>query len=149
MHFRFLSASAMAALLILVATTCHAPQSAAPAQKPPITSETLVQSTRSWDGALLPAYPEGQPQVTILRITIAPGAKLPPHHHPVINAGVLLRGELTVITEDGRTLELKAGDPIVEVVETVHYGMNPGSKPAEIIVFYAGVVNTPVTVLEP
>lgn len=106
----------------------------------------LVQSERSWDGVMLPAYPQGQPQVTILRITIPAGARLPLHRHPVINAGVLTRGQLVVVTEDGRELRLAAGDPIVEVVDTPHQGFNPGSEPAEIIVFYAGQAGTPLAV---
>ena len=108
----------------------------------------LVKTTTSWNGALLPAYPAGQPQITMLRITIPPGAKLPIHEHPVINAGVLLKGELTVRTEGGKTLQLKAGDPIVEVVDTWHYGFNPGKVPAEIIVFYAGVKGKPITIIQ-
>ena len=115
---------------------------------PQIVKEQLVKTTQSWDGKVLPAYPEGQPEVTILRITIPAGALLETHHHPVINAGVLTRGQLTVVTTDGKTLYLKAGDPIVEVVNTAHYGMNQGTIPAEIIVFYAGAVDAPITVLE-
>jgi hypothetical protein len=34
-------------------------------------------------------------------------------------------------------------------VNTPHYGMNEGKVPAEIVVFYAGVVDTPITVVEP
>lgn len=111
-----------------------------------VSSVQLVQAERSWDGALLPAYPQGQPQVTILRITIPAGARLPMHHHPVINAGVLTRGQLVVTTADGKELRLAAGDPIVEVVNTPHQGFNPGSEPAEIIVFYAGQDGAPLAV---
>jgi hypothetical protein len=60
----------------------------------------------------------------------------------VINAGVLMSGQLTVETTDGKVLHLKAGDPIVEVVNTLHYGINEGTVPAEIVVFYAGTVGT-------
>ncbi|TLN05344.1 cupin domain-containing protein, partial [bacterium] len=81
----------------------------------------LARTVSSWDGAALPAYPAGRPEITVLRISIPPGVKLPRHEHPVINAGVLLSGELTVVTDDARTLRLKAGDPIVEVVNTWHY----------------------------
>jgi quercetin dioxygenase-like cupin family protein len=109
----------------------------------------LVKTTQSWNGALLPAYPEGRPEITILRISIPAGIKLHTHLHPVINAGVLISGELTVVTTDGKTLHLKAGDPIIEVVNTLHYGLNEGKVPAEIVVFYAGVVDTPITVVEP
>jgi quercetin dioxygenase-like cupin family protein len=122
---------------------------AAPASQPPGgKTAQLVRTTTSWNGALLPAYPAGQPQITILRITIPPKARLPIHEHPVINAGVLVTGELTVKTESGKTLHLKAGDPIVEVVNTWHYGFNPGNVPAEIIVFYAGVKGEPITIIK-
>ena len=124
----------------------------------PITSEAnqaspvvkkLVKTTQSWNGKFLPTYPQGQPEVTILRIIIPAGAQLDIHSHPVINAGVLISGQLTVVTTDGKTLYLKAGDPIVEVVNTLHYGMNQRNVPAEIIVFYAGVVGMPITNVEP
>jgi quercetin dioxygenase-like cupin family protein len=111
-----------------------------------IAAKELVKSSLSWDGNSLPNYPEGKPEITILKITIPSGAQLPLHEHPVINAGVLLSGELTVVTTDNKTLHLKAGDPIVEVVDTWHYGRNEGETPAEIIVFYAGVSNKPITV---
>lgn len=106
----------------------------------------LAKSTKSWDGDTLPQYPQGQPEVTILRIKIPAGAKLEIHNHPVINAGVLLAGELTVVTEDNKTLNLKAGDSIVELVNKKHYGKNEGKETAEIIVFYAGEVNKPITI---
>jgi quercetin dioxygenase-like cupin family protein len=109
--------------------------------------ETLVSDTRSWDGDLLPAYPNGQPEVTLLRITIPPGTRLPLHSHPVINAGILLSGELVVTTEKNDSITLRAGDSLIEVVQTLHYGKNPGTVPAVILVFYAGIEDTPVTVL--
>ena len=110
-----------------------------------VTVEQLAKSTKSWDGENLPAYPQGQPEVTILRIQIPAGAKLEIHNHPVINAGVLLKGELTVVSED-KTLHLKAGDSIVELVNKKHFGKNEGAETAEIIVFYAGVENRPITI---
>lgn len=111
-----------------------------------IQSSVLAKSSLSWDGSHLSDYPKGPPEVTILRIKIPPGAQLPLHMHPVINAGVLLSGELTVITEDNMTLNLKAGEAIVEVVNKWHYGKNEGNSTAEIIVFYAGIPDTPITV---
>jgi len=108
--------------------------------------EVLAKTSSSWDSSALPDYPKGKPEVTILRITIAPKTQLPVHKHPVINAGVLLKGELTVVSEDGHTLHMKAGDSIVELVNKWHYGKNEGDEPAEIIVFYAGTQDEPVTV---
>ncbi len=57
-----------------------------------------------------------------------------------------MKGELTVITLDGKVLQLKPYDPIIEVVNTWHYGKNEGSEPAEIIVFYAGEKGEPITI---
>ncbi len=107
--------------------------------------ETLAKSSSSWDGDVLPDYPKGNPEITILRIKIPAGAELPMHEHPVINAGVLLSGELTVVTKDKKKMHLKAGDSIVEVVNKWHYGKNEGTQTAEIIVFYAGTVDKPIT----
>ena len=111
-----------------------------------VTSVVLVKTTMSWDGKALPAYPQGQPEITMVRVTIPPGAQLPLHQHPVINAGLLTQGELTVVTADNKVLHLKAGDPIVEVVNTWHYGKNEGRLPAEIVVFYAGTPDVAITV---
>jgi quercetin dioxygenase-like cupin family protein len=109
----------------------------------------LAKTSQSWNGDSLPAYPHGQPEITILRIVIPAGTRLKAHSHPVINAGVLLSGQLTVVAENGKTLHLKAGDPIVELVDTSHYGVNDGNETAEIIVFYAGTSGAPITISEP
>ncbi len=109
--------------------------------------DVLAKSTVSWDGSRLPDYAKGTPEVTILRIRIPPGAQLPLHEHLVINAGVLLKGVLTVVTEDKKTLHLKAGDALVEVIKKLHYGKNEGTEEAEILVFYAGVKEMPITVV--
>ncbi|MDH4232973.1 MAG: cupin domain-containing protein [Nitrospirota bacterium] len=117
-----------------------------PAENPnTVIVDVLSKTGSSWDGEPLPDYPAGKPEITILRIKIPAGTQLPLHKHPVINAGVLLSGELTVVTEDNKTLHLKAGDPIVEVVNTWHYGKNEGSEPAEILVFYSGTADRPIT----
>jgi quercetin dioxygenase-like cupin family protein len=94
----------------------------------------------------LPAFKADAPEVTIMRITIPPKQGLPIHTHPVINAGILLKGQLTVTTESGQVLHLKADDAIVEVTDTWHFGRNDGDEPAEIVVFYVGEKGTPITI---
>ncbi|RCT54650.1 cupin domain-containing protein [Winogradskyella sp. KYW1333] len=113
-----------------------------------ITVISLAKTSKSWNGKLLPKYLDGNPEITILKIIIPPKAKLPLHKHPEINAGVLLKGKLRVISKENDTLMLKAGEPIVELVNVWHYGENPGTVPAEIIVFYAGVKGTPITIIK-
>src|SRR3546814_5661524 len=94
-------------------------------------TEVLAKSSNSWDGSPLPEYPKGTPEVSILKITIAPGAELPMHKHPVINAGVLLSGELTVITEGHKVKHLKPGEALIELVDKWHYGKNEGKVPVK------------------
>ena len=110
--------------------------------------DVLAKTSKSWNGADLPRYSWGKPEVTLLRISIPPHTDLAWHKHPVINAGVMISGELTVITDKQDTLHLKAGDPIVEVVETWHFGKNEGDEAVDIIVFYAGVKNKDITILK-
>lgn len=111
-----------------------------------VTVDVLAKTGSSWNGKALPGYGNGAPEVTILRIAIPPGVRLPLHKHPVINAGVMTKGELTVTTKKGQVLHLHEGEPIVEVVDTWHYGKNEGSETAEIIVFYAGIQGEPITI---
>lgn len=132
--------------IAVLASACTATPPPAVAEKP--AAEQLVKSTNSWNGDPLPAYPDTAPEITVLRITIPPGSQLPMHSHPVINVGYLVSGELVVHTANGETLHLAAGDPIVELVNKPHYGSNPGSEPAVIVVVYAGTAGTPVTVIE-
>ncbi|WP_235299943.1 cupin domain-containing protein [Synechococcus sp. GFB01] len=108
--------------------------------------ETLARSSKAWTGEPLPAYPRGQPLVTVLRITIPAGASLGRHQHPVINAGVLLQGRLRVVLDNGSSRELRAGDALIEVVNRIHRGESLGPDPAVIVVVYAGAEGLPITI---
>ncbi len=113
---------------------------------PGVTVDILAKSEKSWNGSTLPAYPTTQPQITIIRYQFAPGAVLPVHKHPVINAGVLLKGTLSVKTDRGDSLELKAGDAIIELVDQWHEGRNNGTETAELIIVYAGSPDLPLAI---
>ena len=112
-----------------------------------VQSKTLLETTKSLDGNLIPEI-NGQPKVTISKVIIPPKKKLPKHIHPVITAGILQKGELTVTTENNEQLVLKAGDVLIEVSNTIHFGENTGETNAEILVFYIGEENMPVTILK-
>ena len=140
---------AILAVIVLLQPSCATVRIGQEPNESSIVVKDLVKTSKSWDGELLLPYPQGQPEITIRRISIPAGERLETHSHAVINAGVLLSGQLTVVAVEGKTLHLKAGDPIVEVVNTPHYGINEGKVPAEIIVFYAGAVDTPIPVIQP
>jgi len=115
---------------------------------PGVEAQVLIKTSRAWNGSTLPSYGDGQPEVTIVRYRFAPGASIPMHMHPVINAGVLLKGELQVMTKSGEKITLKAGDPLVELFKEWHYGVNSGKEPVDLIVVYAGTVGTPLAIRE-
>ena len=77
----------------------------------------LLEATESWNGEPLPKYDDGKPEITILKVIIPSKTKLEIHKHSVINAAVILKGELFVMTELNDTLLLKAGDAFAESVK--------------------------------
>ena len=109
--------------------------------------ERLANSTRQWDGALLPNYPQGQPEIKILKIKIPAGVTLPWHYHPVINAAVILDGTLELYLQNGSKKRYESGDTLIEVVNTLHSGKAVGSKDVHLIVFYAGEKGQQTTIL--
>lgn len=107
-----------------------------------IIDNRLCATSQSWDGAKLPHYPAGEPEIVIKKITIPAGARLQLHKHPVINAGYVIQGTLKVICTTNESRIFHQGDCIVEVVEKAHYGENIGSDNVELIMFYASTPGT-------
>ena len=62
----------------------------------------LLRTSQSWDGAEMPDYPIGQPELVAIRYVFPPGKKLGWHHHDVMNYGVVQQGELTIIPSTGK-----------------------------------------------
>lgn len=142
----FLSLFLSLALLAGCATTGSVPDEAHD-HGGSVKVETLAKSGASWNGAKLPPYPEEAPLITMLKITVPPHSELDWHNHPCINAGYLISGELIVTSETGQTLTLHAGDGLIEMVDTWHYGRNDRDEPAEIVVVYVGIEGQPLAVM--
>lgn len=109
----------------------------------------LLRTTQSWDGAQLPDYLQGRPELVVRKYVFPAGQKLGWHHHPVINYGVLVQGELTIIDEDGTEKVVHAGEAVVEMVGTVHHGENRGTQPAILYMFYLSQEGLPLSVPNP
>jgi quercetin dioxygenase-like cupin family protein len=110
----------------------------------PVQFEPLMQSTSSWDGAPYKAYPTGQPQLSVVKVTLAPHTTMKWHTHAVPNAGYVLSGEVTVESKDGAKKHFTAGQVIPETVDIVHRGVS-GDQPTVLIVFYAGTPGVPLS----
>ena len=101
-------------------------------------SETLLQSGTSWDGTVCKSYPDGMPEMSLLKITVPANTELPWHDHQMPCAAYVLEGEITIEKQTGEKKVFGKGQGFLEVVETVHRGVT-GAMPVELIVFYAGV----------
>ena len=123
-------------------------QALAVASEREVQVEQVLQTTESLDGSRYAGYPSGQPQVTVLKITIPPHTTLHWHRHPMISAAYVLSGRLTVEKRDtGERKVVNAGEALAETVQTTHRGFTT-DEAVELIAFYAGRVDLPVSVAE-
>lgn len=114
-----------------------------------VTKEELIRTSQSWDGVELPDYFQGRPELVAVKYVFPAGQKLGWHHHPVINYGVLVQGELTIIGQDGKEKVVHEGEAVVEMVNTIHHGENRGTKPVILYMFYLSQKDLPLAVQHP
>lgn len=92
-------------------------------------------------------YPDtDNPEVTIVKVVIPPGAETGWHKHPVHGYAVILQGELNIKRSDGEGYTYRAGDAFAEMVDTIHRGENTGDEPVELIMFITGEKDLPFSV---
>jgi quercetin dioxygenase-like cupin family protein len=109
-----------------------------------VSVSTILKTQTTWDGTPI-VYPSGQAEVTGMLVEIAVGAQTGWHLHPVPSFAVIVQGELEVHLKSGEVKQLKAGDGLAEVVNTMHNGHNVGNIPVKLFVFYTGVVGDPLS----
>jgi quercetin dioxygenase-like cupin family protein len=114
-----------------------------------VQSTELIRTSQSWDGVELPDYFKGRPELVAVKYVFPAGKKLGWHHHPVMNYGILVQGELTIIGQDGKEKTVHEGEPVVEMVNTIHHGENRGSKPVILYMFYLSQKDMPLAVQHP
>ena len=114
-----------------------------------VKSQELVRTSQSWDGVELPDYFQGRPELVAVKYVFPAGQKLGWHHHPVMNYGILVQGELTIIGQDGQTKVVHEGEPVVEMVNTIHHGEHRGTKPVILYMFYLSQKDLPLAVQHP
>jgi quercetin dioxygenase-like cupin family protein len=111
------------------------------AQQEGIRTERLLQH-----GVTYPT-PDQAGEVTVLRITLAPGARTGRHRHPFPPTAYVLEGRLDVAIDGIGTRHYRAGDTFVETRAT-HEGSNPGSTPTVLLAIFPTAEGVPLTVPE-
>lgn len=132
------------------------PQPAAPVV---IASEVLVRAS---------PVAVTNPELALGRVTIMPGAAIPVHHHPGTQTAAIVQGVLTytVFTGSvtwyradspsgapvqimaGQTVEVRAGDALVEMPDSIHQGSNAGNVPVVIYLSTLFPANAPRAILD-
>jgi quercetin dioxygenase-like cupin family protein len=114
-----------------------------------VSSTELIRTSQSWDGVELPDYLQGRPELVAVKYVFPAGKKLGWHHHPVMNYGILVQGELTIIGQNGQEKVVHEGEAVVEMVGTIHHGENRGSKDVILYMFYLSQKDMPLAVQHP
>ena len=130
-------------------TACKESKANEKKSAPVVKSEELIRTSQSWDGVELPDYLQGRPEQVAVKYVFPAGQKLGWHHHPVMNYGILVQGELTIIGQDGKEKVVHEGEPVVEMVNTIHHGENRGDKPVILYMFYLSQKDLPLAVQHP
>ena len=114
-----------------------------------IKTTELIRTSQSWDGAILPDFPQGRPELRVIRLDFPIGAKTGWHHHTVVNYGIVQQGELTIVCQDGSEKTFYEGEALVEVIGTIHRGENRGRKPVILNMFYFSSPDQEITIQHP
>ena len=78
--------------------------------QPAVQTQVLLSASSSWDGEPCQSYPSGHPELSVLKITLAPHTQLEWHSHPMPSAAYIVAGELTVERrKDGKKQRFTAG----------------------------------------
>ena len=108
--------------------------------------KVILKTTSTWDNAEYKKLKIKHPEVTVLKIVFDVGEELPMHKHDLVNIAYVKRGTLTVITDKNEEITLHEGECLPELIGKYHYGKNTGNEPVELIVFYLGEKDTPLSV---
>ena len=126
-----------AGLMLLASNVQAAPQ-------PEI--QELFKASRT-PGDRVVAYPQGTPEMRVVRVSLPVGATIPLHTHPSPVVVVVTKGAMTnVRLVDGNEVVsvVRPGDGFLEGhSDEPHYVTNKGPEPAEALVTFASVEGLP------
>jgi quercetin dioxygenase-like cupin family protein len=137
----------IAALTIVAATSLSSAYAQAATDKVATAQrQVLLQADQSWNGKPYTQYPQGRPELTMLKVTLAAHTVLPWHTHPMPNAGYVLSGTLTIHDKaSGKTRVFHQGEAFAESVDDVHRG-EAGDEPVVLLITYSGIPGEPTSI---
>jgi quercetin dioxygenase-like cupin family protein len=82
------------------------------------------------------AFPQQNPSVRAIEITMEPGEVTGWHQHHAPLFAYILEGEITVTYEEIGKKVYRAGDGLLEAMDVTHRGANTGEGPARILAVF-------------
>jgi len=82
------------------------------------------------------SFPQQNPSVQAIEITMAPGEVTGWHHHHAPLFAYVLEGEITVTYEEIGKKVYRQGDGLLEAMDVTHRGENTGDGPARILAVF-------------
>ena len=125
-----------AGLMLLASSVQAAPQ-------PEI--QELFKASRT-PGRRVVAYPQGTPEMRVVRVGLPVGATIPLHTHPSPVVVVVTKGTMTnvrLLNGNEVVSMVRPGDGFLGHPDEPHYVTNKGPEPAEAIVTFASVEGLP------
>lgn len=110
--------------------------------------EKLLDTTKTAAGEDI-RYPEGQPRIISLMITLPAGAETGWHTHGAPIIGYIVSGQLEVTYDrDGTkdTRVFREGEVLVDALDVVHNGKAIGGNPVKIFATFASAVGATPTI---
>jgi len=108
----------------------------------------IARTTKTATGQPI-ALPQGPLEVVASIYTLAPGLRLPEHKHPFQRYAYVLEGELMVQQTGSSSRIYRAGEFVVESVDSWHYGATVGGAPVKLLVIDQSPPGAEITVDRP
>jgi quercetin dioxygenase-like cupin family protein len=108
--------------------------------------ENVVETEENAMGQKI-VYPDFKDaKVSMMKITFPPGESTGWHKHIIPVFSYILKGTLSIETEDHKFLEFKEGSSFAEMINVYHNGSNKGKEDVVAFVIYLGGDDTPLAI---
>lgn len=110
-----------------------------------VVARPVIRTVSAWDGSSLGTYLAGPVELTILRVSVPPGAHSDWHTNPTPVAVYVMSGELHIAVQGTTDRQIiGAGDGFAEIRSMVNRHGTGGPEGAELVVFFAGAPGLPL-----
>jgi quercetin dioxygenase-like cupin family protein len=108
----------------------------------------IARTTKTATGQPI-ALPQGPLEVVASIYTLAPGVRLAEHKHPFQRYAYVLQGALMVQQAGAASRIYRAGEFVVESVDSWHFGATVGDAPVKLLVIDQSPPGAEITVDRP